>query len=248
MGGSISGADFLVGAAGLAAGALASVAGFGIGSILTPVIGLQTGTKIAVALVSMPHFIGTALRFALLRGHVDRGVLWSFGLASAAGGLAGALLHSQLGHPALSLIFGALLLFLAFSEFTGLSKRLRFEGPAAWAAGVTSGLLGGLVGNQGGIRSGALVGIHLRRDAFVATATATGLIVDIARMPVYFVTMGDEVMRFWPLAAIATAGVVIGTLIGRRLLARIPEAHFHRIVAIMLAVLGVSMIAAFFTT
>lgn len=247
MGGSISGVDVLIGAAGIAAGALASVAGFGIGSILTPVIGLQTGTKVAVALVSVPHFIGTALRFAMLRQHVDRQVLLSFGLASAAGGLAGALLHSRLGHPSLSLIFGALLLFVAFSEFTGLSKRLRFEGASAWVAGVASGMLGGLVGNQGGIRSGALVGLHLRRDAFVATATATGLIVDIARMPVYFVTMGDELLRLWPLAAIATAGVVIGTLIGRRLLARIPEDRFHRIVAVTLALLGISMIAAFFT-
>ena len=237
--------DVLVVAAAIAGGALASVAGFGIGSLLTPVLAGQLGTKLAVALVSIPHFIGTAVRFAMLRGHVDRQVLLSFGLTSAAGGLTGALLHSRLGHPSLSLIFGALLLFVAFSEFTGLSKRLRFDGAVAWIAGAVSGLLGGLVGNQGGIRSGALVGMHLRRDAFVATATATGLIVDAARMPVYFVTMRDEMIRLWPLAAMATAGVVIGTLIGRRLLARIPEDQFHRHVAILLAVLGVAMIASF---
>ena len=235
--------DVLVMASAIAGGALASVAGFGIGSLLTPVIASQLGTKVAVALISIPHFVGTALRFALMRGHVDRKVLLSFGVTSAAGGLTGALLHSRLGHPSLSLIFGLLLLFVAFSEFSGLSKRLRFDGVLAWIAGAFSGLLGGLVGNQGGIRAGALVGVHLRRDAFVATATATGLIVDLARMPVYFATLGDELIRLWPLAAFATVGVVIGTLVGRRLLARIPEERFHRIVAIMLAVLGVSMIA-----
>jgi uncharacterized membrane protein YfcA len=235
--------EWVVGLAAIAGGALASVAGFGIGSLITPVIASQLGTKVAVALVSIPHFIGTALRFAMLRGHVDRSVLLGFGITSAAGGLTGALLHSRLGHPSLSLIFGALLLFVAFSEFSGLSKRLRFDGAAAWIAGALSGVLGGLVGNQGGIRAGALVGIHLRRDAFVATATATGLLVDLARMPVYFVTMRDEVARYWPLAGLTTVGVVIGTLAGRRLLARIPEDRFHRMVAIMLAVLGASMIA-----
>ena len=50
----------------VAAGAIASVTGFGIGSLLTPAFGLQVSTKIAVAAVSVPHVVGTALRFRLL--------------------------------------------------------------------------------------------------------------------------------------------------------------------------------------
>src|SRR5215467_6473790 len=92
------------------AGGIASVTGFGIGSLLTPVLSLQAPLKIAVAAVSIPHFIGTAIRFWMLRGHVDRRVLLGFGLASAAGGLTGALLHTRLGSPLLSIVFGGLLL------------------------------------------------------------------------------------------------------------------------------------------
>lgn len=234
--------DVLVAVAATLAGALASIVGFGIGSLLTPVLAMQAGTKVAVAAVSIPHLIGTALRFWLVAGHVDRRVVWSFGLMSAGGGLAGALLHSRLGGPVLSAIFGCLLIFVAISEFTGLSKRLRFEGPASWIAGVVSGLLGGLVGNQGGIRSAALIGVHLQRDAFIATATAVGLMVDAARMPVYFFTERDAVLAMWPVIAIATAGVVVGTLAGRRLLARVPEAWFHKIVAVVVGALGVAML------
>ena len=234
--------DALVAAAGLLAGALASIVGFGIGSLLTPVLALEAGTKVAVAAVSIPHFIGTAVRFAQLHGHVDRRVFIRFGLMSAAGGLTGALLHAWAPTGTLSLVFGTLLILVAFSEFTGYSRRLRFEGPLAWIAGGVSGLLGGLVGNQGGIRSGALVGFHLKRDAFVATATAIGLVVDAARMPVYFATEREAVLAIWPSVLIATATVVIGTLVGRRVLSRIPETWFHRIVAIVLFVLGTAMI------
>ncbi|HTM23736.1 MAG TPA: hypothetical protein VL225_01005, partial [Vicinamibacterales bacterium] len=81
-------------AIGAVAGAIASVAGFGIGSVLTSVLALKTGTWIAVAAVSVPHVVGTAVRFALLRGRVDRRLFVRFGIASAAGGLTGALLHS----------------------------------------------------------------------------------------------------------------------------------------------------------
>lgn len=236
--------DFVVIAAGLFAGALASIVGFGIGSLLTPVLAMELGTRLAVALVSIPHLIGTALRFALIRGHVDRRVFISFGLMSAAGGLAGALLHAWLGNPALSMVFGGLLLFVATSEFSGLARKIRFDGALAWMAGALSGFLGGLVGNQGGIRSGALLGFHLHRDAFVATATAIGLVVDAARMPVYFATQRDALAAAWPLAAMATAAVVAGTLAGRRVLSRIPPQHFHRIVAAVLAVLGIVMVMA----
>jgi uncharacterized membrane protein YfcA len=67
------------------AGAIAAVTGFGIGSLLTPVLALQTDTRLAVVAVSVPHVVGTAVRFWLLAGGVDRRVLWSFGLTSAVG-------------------------------------------------------------------------------------------------------------------------------------------------------------------
>lgn len=59
------------------AGTIAAVTGFGIGSLLTPVLALQVDTRLAVAAVSIPHVIGTALRLWLLQGGIDRRVLWS---------------------------------------------------------------------------------------------------------------------------------------------------------------------------
>src|SRR5688572_21978343 len=112
----------------LLAGALAAVTGFGIGSLLTPLLALQVDTRLAVAAMSVPHVVGTALRFWLLSGGVDRRVFWSFGLASAAGGLAGALLQGWASNRWLTVLFGILLLCAAVSEFVGLAGRIRFKG------------------------------------------------------------------------------------------------------------------------
>ena len=228
--------------AAIAAGAIASVVGFGIGSLLTPLVAIRAGTQLAVAAVSIPHAFATALRFWRLRAHVDRGVLVRFGIASAAGGLAGALLHSYANNRILAIVFGALLLFVAISELTGLAPRMRFGGHLAWIAGAISGMFGGLVGNQGGIRSAALLSFDLDRRAFVATATAIGLVVDCARMPVYFATQAAAIARIWPLVLIASLGTLLGTVIGVRVLRRIPERAFRRIVAVILLALGAYMI------
>jgi len=226
----------------MVAAAIAAVAGFGIGSLLTPVFAARLGTRLAVAAVAIPHFVGTLQRFFVLRRHVDRRVLLGFGAASAAGGLAGALLHARVANRPLALVFGTLLLLAGLSELTGWMQRVRWGRGAAWVAGALSGLLGGLVGNQGGIRSASMLGFEVPKESFVATATAVGVIVDLARLPVYLVTDGRALRAQWPLILAATAGAVIGTPIGIRVLARVPERVFRRVVSVLLLLLGVAMI------
>jgi uncharacterized membrane protein YfcA len=227
--------------AAIAAGAIASISGFGIGSILTPLLATWLGTKLAVAVVSVPHFLGTALRFWLIREHVDRRVLLSFGVTSAIGGLIGALLHIWLRSAVLGYVLAALLVFAGIMGLTGMAQRMRFGRTAAWIAGALSGIFGGLVGNQGGIRSAALLGFDVRRDAFVATATAIALLVDFFRMPVYAATQWHSILPVWPLMTVATVGVIAGTLMGKRILGWIPERTFRLLIAMVVLALGIWM-------
>ena len=52
-----------VGAASVIAGAIASVSGFGIGSLLTPLLMLWMPTAEAVAILAIPHALATAIRW-----------------------------------------------------------------------------------------------------------------------------------------------------------------------------------------
>lgn len=233
-----------LGAAGVVAGGVAAVAGFGIGSVLTPVLALETGTRLAVAAVAIPHVIGTVQRLWLLRAHVDRRVLLGFGLTSAVGGLVGAVLQSSVGGPWLAVVFGLALIATGVAELTGWMRHVRWGRRAAWVAGLVSGLLGGLVGNQGSVRSASLLGFDVPKESFVATATAIALVVDAARLPVYVATQGAEILALWPLLLVATAGVVVGTALGTRVLDRIDEDTFHRSVGLALLALGAWTIAS----
>jgi hypothetical protein len=220
-------------------GATASLVGFGIGSMLTPLLALQLGTDIAVAAVALPHAAATALRCWRLRRQIDWAVLKRFGLLSAAGGLAGALAYASLDAVVLTRVLGGLLVLTAVAQLAGLATRWHPRGAAVGALGLASGFFGGIAGNQGGLRAAALMAFRLSPLAFVATSTATGLLVDAARTPVYLATAGRELRSLWIPIAVMTAGVLAGTLLGEAVLLGMPKDRFARLVAMAIGALGV---------
>jgi uncharacterized membrane protein YfcA len=224
------------------AGGTAAVTGFGIGSLLTPLLALRLGTQVAVAAVAVPHAAGTALRCVRLRRAIDWPVLWKFGIPSAAGGLAGALWQGELSNLVLTRVLGGLLVLAGVSGLANLTIRVQLRGPWAIVGGILSGFFGGLVGNQGGIRSAALLGVSLSPKHFVATATASALVVDAVRLPVYLYHTGAALVQHWPLIGLAIAGVLAGTLYGEQVLRRLPENQFRRVVSVFLVLLGLSLL------
>lgn len=222
----------------IAAGATASVVGFGIGSLLTPLLAARYGTDAAIAMVALPHLAGGALRGWRLRAHVNRHVLVRFGLLSAACGLVGALLFARLAPDVLARVLGGLLILTAIAGLSGWAERWKPRGVVVWALAALSGFFGGMVGNQGGLRAGALTTFGLGPTAFVATSTIIGIMIDLVRTPVYLSGDALRAPGFWTFVAVAAAGVIVGTLLGERLLLGLSPVRFRVLVSCAIGVLG----------
>jgi uncharacterized membrane protein YfcA len=237
---------WVVGVAAIVAGGVAALSGFGIGSLLTPLLIVSMPTSHAVAILAIPHALATGIRWLRLRSDVHRPTFREFGIASAAGGLTGAALQSQLASPVLTIVLASLLIMAGTAEL--VERRLPLPETPFWRllGGILSGLFGGLVGNQGGIRAAALLGFHLRPRQLVATATASALLVDAARLPIYLYSWGDVIAGAVPLWAAASAGAILGTFIGVPVLGRIPEAIYRRLLGGLLFLLGLTLFAAAF--
>ena len=219
-------------------GATASVVGFGIGSLLTPLLAVPLGTNVAVAAVVVPHLVGGFVRGLRLRESVDWRVLIRFGLLSAAGGLVGALVFARLTPAMLGRVLGALLVLTATAGLGGWTERWRPHGPLVWLLGALSGFFGGVVGNQGGLRAAALSAFGLQPTAFVATSTVVGVMIDLVRAPVYLQRTGGALLELWPVIALATAGVLAGTFVGERLLLGLSRERFRMLVSGAIGLLG----------
>lgn len=228
--------DAAVALTGVAAGAVAAVAGFGVGSLLTPLLTSRYDAKLAVAIVAIPHAIATLLRLWRLRHDISWTVLRGFGVASAAGGLVGAIIFTRVAGSALQAILGVLLVAVGSVELLGRSWRIQ----PRWsvAAGALSGMFGGMVGSQGGVRSAGLLALNLPPRAFVATAAAIALIVDAVRIPFYMAESAAELRSTAREIAIATGGVVVGTFAGTAILLRLSPRLFRRAIGAVLVIMG----------
>src|SRR5262249_21738960 len=148
------------------------------------------------------------------------------------GALIGALLYAQASSKTLTLILAALLIATSIAAVTEWSSRWQPHGPMVGAFGFLSGAFGGLAGNQGGLRAAAMLAFRLAPTVFVATQTATGLLVDAGRLPVYVWRSGASINEHWVSIATAAVGVLIGTMLGERVLLGLSPRAYRRVIGI----------------
>ena len=228
-------AVFLVG---VLSGATAAVVGFGIGSLMTPLLLTRFIAPVAIGLVAIPHLLATALRFIRHWRTVDRAVLIRFGVPSAAGGAVGGLLHGVLRSDWLVTVLGILLILTGVANLTNGFGRWRPNRVVAAIVGLLSGVFGGLVGNQGGLRAAGLSAFDLEPRAFLATGTAVAVLIDVARTPFYLARAGDVLLQLWLPIAVASAGCLAGTIAGERIFFRLSKEQYRRVIGIAVLLLG----------
>jgi uncharacterized membrane protein YfcA len=77
---------------------------------------------------------------------------------------------------------------------------------------------------------------------YVATATATATLVDLVRTPIYVWRAGGVLASLITPLAVATIGVLIGTVLGERILFGLSIRQFRYAIAVLIGLLGVWLV------
>ena len=212
--------------------------GFGLATTLTPLFALYFPVKTAITMVAVVHFANNLLKLGLFARHISLPVVKRFGALSFAGAFIGALLQFALVSHWVRVILGIVLILLGMQEFMK-TKTWKIPQKWDWLGGLASGFVGGLVGNQGAIRSAYLLTYDMPKETFVATAALISAIVDVTRIPIYIATQADTLTRLWPELSMTVLAAFIGTILGKKLLKRLPLTIFRKLVAGVIIVFGV---------
>lgn len=218
---------------------LTLLTGFGLGTVLTPIVALWYDAKSAVILVSIVHISNNLLKFSLFRRSVDLRIFLRFGLVSLAGAAVGGFLFTAFNEALVRVLLGAVLIGLGSMEFFPATFRRRIPPRLDTIGGFLSGLMGGLLGNQGAIRSAYLLNYNLSKEAFIATATAISLVIDLTRIPLYVWREADLLSSAWPSFLPIVFAAFAGTMVGTQMLKNISLERFRFVVARCVILMGI---------
>jgi len=223
--------------AALAASTLAAVAGFGGAAILLPVLVALFGPRDAIPILTIAQLVGNASRVVINRDAVDRRIVGWFALGGIPAALIGGFLFAAAPLDALTRLIGAFL--LASVAWRHLGPRPGGAlGPRTFTAiGAFFAFASALVGSVGPIMAPFFLAAGLVKSAYIGTEAAATVVMHVAKLVAYGTAA---------LLTAATVGIglvmaptmIVGSVIGKRIVDRLPERVFVAIIEVVLVVAG----------
>lgn len=217
-----------------------TMAGFGSSTILVPIATIFFDIKTTIALVGLFHFFGQVVDGFLWRKYINWRIGILFSIFGVIFSFIGASLVAVLPPQIILQILGAFLITYSVFSLTGKKLALPKTDLAVVGAGGLVGFLAGLVGTAGALRTAFLSTFKLEKNHFLGTSFAIAFFVDLTRVATY---LGSGILELnlgiW-LSIFAVA--VLGSLLGRKLVFKLPEKIFYRIVYVALLLAGIKFL------
>jgi uncharacterized membrane protein YfcA len=234
--------------------------GFGLGTILMPVVAIFFPVTVAVAMTAFVHLLNNLFKLIVLWRKINWPVVLRFGLPAMIATVPGAWLLTALSDlpeihsyeiedinaviTPVKITVGLLLIFFATAEWLPFLKNLNLSAKALPIGGILSGFFGGLSGHQGAFRSAFLLRAGLDKNQFVASNAAIAALVDMTRLAVYGLNITLLLSQVnTGLLAAATVAAFAGVIAGTIGLKKITIGFIQNLVAATLYILGILLVA-----
>jgi uncharacterized protein len=221
------------------ASALTLVSGFGLGTLLLPAFALFLPVPTAVAATAIVHLLNNLLKSSLLQDRADWRTVLAFGLPAVPAAVLGGWLLGEAKAP--EVMVGGLLILFGVLELMPWFQRLKAPAWAMPLGGALTGLLGGLTGQQGALRSIFLLRARMAPDRFVATGAMIALLIDLSRLGAYAGTLSLPRGREWLLVGVGAAAALGASFLLVRRIEKVTIEAVRTSVAALLLILGAAM-------
>jgi uncharacterized membrane protein YfcA len=223
----------------LFAAALTVPAGFGLSTMLTPLVLLLLDPHEAVAVVAIIHCSHNAMKMFVLKEHIDFDSFNRFGIWLVIGAIFGALLQSNVPQDPLLLIIGIFLIILPILTISESWTGYRIPEANDRIGGFGSGFMGGLSGHQGALRAMFLKRRLSNKMTYAATASLLALCVDISRIPVYIFYNNTDIFSNFDLILVLIISALIGVNVGKIFLDKMEAIWIHYSIMVGIVASGI---------
>ncbi len=228
-----------IAAATVAASTIAAVAGFGGSAILLPLLIPAFGARDAVFILTIVQLVGNGSRVILNRHEVVLPVVAWFSVGAIPFAIIGGLAFAAAPLSVLTRLLGAFLIGIVIWRHLPISiLRGRTMPVQSFAAvGAFSSFISALIGTVGPLMVPFFLAYGLMKGAYISTEALSTVVIQIVKLGTY---TGVAAMTLT--AAVAGAALaplmIVGSMIGKRLLHRVSDRAFVLIIEAAMLVSG----------
>lgn len=220
---------------------IGTMAGFGSSTIFLPLALMFVDFKTAIVLVAIFHLFGNMSRIIFFRQGFDKRIILQFGVPSVLLSLLGAFLIGVLPQPVLKLILGIFLITTSISFLIKPALRLPTNTGIFIGGGSATGFITALVGTGGALRATLLQAFNIEKVKYIATSATIALATDATRIPIY-ISQGFLTEQYFLYLPILFAIAVAGSFIGRKIVRRIDQEKFRKMVLVAIILVSINFI------
>lgn len=224
----------------VAAAAVSGAVGFGGALLLLPLLTRLVGPGFGVPLLTFAQLVGNVSRATFgLRRIAWKPALLFLSLA-VPGSIAGSYSFVALPKALIVRVIGVAILVFVMLKWRGVLgfRMTRFR---LVAAGAIVGFLSGLVGSAGPLGAVAFLSLDLTPVSYIATEATTAVVMHASKLLVYghFIAFGTREVK---LATLLSAGMIVGSWIGKKTIEHLSAERFRLVVGRLLVALALQMI------
>ncbi len=224
------------------AAVIATLAGFGSSTLLIPVGIMFMDAKTAIFLIACFHLFNNTFKIKAFWNKIDFKTFIFFGIPSIVFAFLGALLISKIQVDTIKKSVAVFLIIFAIYSLLKPKFAFRETRINAILGGSLSGLLAGLIGLGGAIRSSFLIAFNLSKEVYVGTSAMIAFVIDLTRIPTYLLTDIVQDSSYYILLPFLVVSAYFGVKTGKKFLGRINQQTFRKIVLIAILLVAVKLL------
>lgn len=218
---------------------IGTVGGFGSSLLFVPIASYFFDFHSVLGITALFHLSSNISKIYFFKKGYDKKLVYNIGIPAVIfvgiGAFCSRYIKTEILELFLSLFLITIsLLFLLFQNLT-----LKPTTSNSIIGGTLSGFIAGLLGTGGAIRGLTLSAYNLTPEIFIATSAIIDLGIDATRSIVYgyngFIHQDD--LYLIPILLVVS---IVGTYIGKKLLLRLSENQFKKIVLLLILLTGIS--------
>lgn len=221
---------------------IGTTSGFGISTIMIPIMGLFYPLHLSLLFVAIIHLFGNIWKVIFFKKGANWKLILLFGIPGIGFSYLGATLSTGSPEELLKRLLGGFLILYVLTLFLKQSWRIPANDRTCITGGSLSGFFAGIFGVGGAVRGAFLSAFNLPKENYIFTSGMIALFIDISRITKYLTTGTKLPRNLIILLLVLIPLSFLGAFLAKKIINQISQKYFRLVIGGLLGLVALKFL------